>query len=123
MRDYTETFCPIDHIAIDVKDLASYVDFFEHVFGMQVYRTQGPENDPSSVWLDGGIQLLKVEDPSMDNGRYHHLAFQVASVDAILEKAKPYGSVPVPGKGRHWFMLPDGIKFELKEQKAKPSSL
>lgn len=117
MRDCTDTFCPIDHISIDVSDIAKGVDFFEHVLGMKVWRTQGPENAPTSVWLDGGIQLLKVEKPSMENGRYHHLAFQVASVDAVLEKAKPYGAVPVPGKGHHWFMLPNGIKFELKEQK------
>ena len=42
--------------------------------------------------------------------------FQVISVDAVLEKAKPFGAVPIPGKGRHWFMLPNGIKFELKEK-------
>ncbi len=117
MRECTETFCPIDHISIDVTDIAAAADFFEKVLGMKIYRAKGPENDPSSVWLDGGIQLLKVDDPSQENGRYHHLAFQVASVDAVLEKAKPYGAVPVPGKGHHWFMLPNGIKFELKEQK------
>ncbi len=117
MRECTETFCPIDHISIDVTDIAAAADFFEKVLGMKIYRAKGPENDPSSVWLDGGIQLLKVEDPSQENGRYHHLAFQVASVDAVLEKAKLYGAVPVPGKGHHWFMLPNGIKFELKEQK------
>lgn len=117
MRECTETFCPIDHISIDVTDIAAAADFFEKVLGMKIYRAKGPENDPSSVWLDGGIQLLKVDDPSQENGRYHHLAFQVASVDAVLEKAKLYGAVPVSGKGHHWFMLPNGIKFELKEQK------
>lgn len=116
MRECTETFCPIDHIAIDVADIAKYTRFFEAVFGMKVWRVKGPAESPESVWLDGGVQLLSVKDPSMENGRYHHLAFQVMSVDAVLEKAKTYGAVPVPGKGHHWFMLPDGIKFELKEQ-------
>lgn len=117
MRECTETFCPIDHISIDVADMEKYTQFFETVFGMKVWRVKGPDEAPDSVWLDGGIQLLHVEDPSMENGRYHHLAFQVMSVDAVLEKAASFGAVPVPGKGHHWFMLPDGIRFELKEQK------
>lgn len=116
MRECTEIFCPIDHISIDVKNIAEYTRFFEDVFGMNVRRVKGPAESPDSVWLDGGIQLIRVENPSQENGRYHHLAFQVMSVDAVLEKAKLYGAVPVPGKGHHWFMLPNGIKFELKEQ-------
>ena len=116
MRECTETFCPIDHISIDVENIAEYTRFFEDVFGMKVWRGKGPAESPDSVWLDGGIQLIRVENPSQENGRYHHLAFQVMSVEAVLEKAKPYGAVPVPGKGHHWFMLPNGIKFELKEQ-------
>lgn len=116
MREHTDTFCPIDHISIDVSDPTASAAFFEDVLGMHVYRTQGPADAPTSLWLDGGIQLLRVEQPSVENGRFHHLAFQVASVDAVLQKAAAYGATPVPGKGHHWFMLPNGIKFELKQQ-------
>lgn len=45
------------------------------------------------------------------------LVLHPEEIPAVLEKAKIYGAVPVPGKGHHWFMLPNGIKFELKEQK------
>lgn len=117
MRECTDSFCPIDHISIDVADMAKYIRFFETVFGMKVCRIKGSAEAPESVWLDGGIQLLHVEEPSMENGRYHHLAFQVMDVDSVLAKASHYGAVPVPGKGHHWFMLPDGIRFELKVQK------
>lgn len=117
MREPNDTFCPIDHIAIETADLPGDVRFFEDVLGMHVYRTQGDESAPSSVWLDGGIQLLQKDVPAVGDGRYHHLAFQVLSVDAVLEKARPYGAEPVPGKGHHWFQLPNGIRFELKEQK------
>lgn len=96
--------------------LAFGAAFFEVVFGMQVCRTQGPADAPTSLWLDGGLQLLRVEQPSVENGRFHHLAFQVASVDAVLQKATAYGATPVPGKGHHWFMLPNGINFELNQQ-------
>lgn len=57
MRECTEAFCPIDHIAIDVADIAKYTRFFETVFGMKVWRVKGPAESPESVWLDGGIQL------------------------------------------------------------------
>ena len=116
MRECTKDFSPLDHIAIDAADLAESAKFFEDVFGMHICRRMGPEDDPASVWFDGGIQLCKTENPSQENGRFQHLGFQVVSVDAILEKARPYGAVPVPGKGHHWFMLPNGIRFELKEQ-------
>ena len=102
MRECTETFCPIDHIAIDVADIAKYTRFFETVFGMKVWRVKGPAESPESVWLDGGIQLLSVKDPSMENGRYHHLAFQVMSVDAVLERARSRQRTPlVHAAGRH----------------------
>ena len=116
MHECTKDFSPLDHIAIDVTDISENSKFFEDVLGMRICRTMGPEDDPSSVWFDGGIQLCKVADPSQENGRFQHLGFQVISVDAVLEKAKPFGAVPIPGKGRHWFMLPNGIKFEMKEK-------
>ena len=119
MRNCTDTFCPLDHIAIEVINITDSIPFFEEVLGMRIYRQIGPEGDPTSVWLDGGIQLRKAENPSRENGRFHHLAFQVRNAAAIVEKAKKYGGVPVPGKGAHWFMLPNGIRFELKEQPAE----
>lgn len=116
MRECTKDFSPLDPIAIDVTDISENSKFFEDVLGMRICRAMGPEDDPSSVWFDGGIHLCKVADPSQENGRFQHLGFQVISVDAVLEKAKPFGAVPIPGKGRHWFMLSNGIKFELKEK-------
>lgn len=117
MSDHTASFCPIDHVAIETADLPADVRFFENVLGMHVCRTQGDAAAPSSVWLDGGIQLLQEPEPAAGNGRFHHLAFRVDSVKEVLERAAPYGAEPVPGKGAHWFQLPSGIRFELKEQK------
>lgn len=82
MRECTKDFSPLDHIAIDVTDISENSKFFEDVLGMRICRTMGPEDDPSSVWFDGGIQLCKVDDPSQENGRFQHLGFQLISVDA-----------------------------------------
>ena len=57
----TDHFCPIDHIAIDVVDFDTALAFFQDVFGMTVTRFQGPEEAPTSLWLDGGVQLCRVE--------------------------------------------------------------
>lgn len=76
-----------------------------------------PDYTPYLKMKLGTVGIVPYAKPgSQENGRFQHLGFQVISVDAVLEKARPFGAVPVPGKGRHWFMLPNGIKFELKEQ-------
>lgn len=115
MKACSGNFCPIHHIAIDVADLEGMVRFFEEVFGMAVIRKKGPEDRPDSVWLDGGVQLDRAEVPSRENGRFSHLSFQTTDVPAVIERARAFGGAPVPGKGPHWFMLPDGLRFEMKE--------
>ena len=116
MNSENNTFCRLDHIAIQTDDIASAIRFFEDVFGMRVYRTRGEGDNLSSVWLDGGIQLSS--DPSACephvNGRFHHVGMLVPSVEAVKEKALRYGAKPYPGKGDHWFVLPNGLVFELK---------
>ena len=109
----TETFCPIDHVAIDVADMDTALAFFQDVFGMTITRTQGPEAAPTSLWLSGGVQLCRVESQAADCGRVGHLAFQCLDVDAVLRRAAPYGAEPVPDKGHHWFRAL-GITFEMK---------
>lgn len=65
----TDHFCPIDHIAIDAVDFDTALAFFKDVFGMTVTRFQGPEEAPTSLWLDGGVQLCRVEAQAADTGR------------------------------------------------------
>ena len=115
MKECSDKFCPIHHVAIDVADLEGTLAFFREVFGMTVIREKGPEGRPDSVWLDGGVQLDRAEDASPENGRFSHLSFRTTDIPAVIERAKAFGAVPVPGKGEHWFMLPDGLRFEMKE--------
>ena len=77
----TDHFCPIDHIAIDVVDFDTALAFFKDVFGMTVTRFQGPEEAPTSLWLDGGVQLCRVEAQAADTGRVGHIAFKTDDLD------------------------------------------
>lgn len=115
MKECSDQFCPIHHIAIDVADLEGTLAFFQTVFGMTVIREKGPRERPDTVWLDGGVQLDRKEDASQENGRFSHLSFRTTDVPGVIERAKAFGAAPVPGKGAHWFMLPNGLRFEMKE--------
>lgn len=109
----TDHFCPIDHIAIDVTDFDTALAFFQDVFGMTVTRFQGSESAPTSLWLDGGIQLCRVETQAVDTGRVGHIAFSTKDLDGVLARAARYGAAEVPGKPRHWFSCL-GLTFEMK---------
>lgn len=118
MKACSDKFCPLHHIAIDVADLEGTLAFFQEVFGMTVIRKRGPDERPDAVWLDGGVQLDRVEDAGPENGRngrFSHIAFQTTDVPAVLERAKAFGAAPVPEKEPHWFMLPNGLRFEMME--------
>ena len=85
----TDHFCPIDHIAIDAVDFDTALAFFKDVFGMTVTRFQGPEEAPTSLWLDGGVQLCRVEAQAADTGRVGHIAFKTDDLDGLLDLKIP----------------------------------
>lgn len=107
-------FCRVGHVGLRLGNIPYYIQFFSDVFGMQVTRVQGPQENPSSVWLDGGIQLMDETSDAPAEGSMHHLCIIVPDVEQTLALAKPYGAVPVEGRGAHWFTIPGGPHFELK---------
>lgn len=109
----TDTFCPLDHVSIDVTDIAPMETFFREVFGMTHVRTKEENGQITNLWLDGGIQLRKADTLKPDCGRIEHLAFACRDVDAVLSRAARFGGKPIKGKGRHWFEA-FGIYFEMK---------
>ena len=109
----TEIFCPIDHVSIDVLDIAPMEAFFREVFGQTVIRQKEEAGRITNVWLDGGIQLRKVDALKPDCGRIEHLSFACKDVDAVLSRAAKFGGKPIEGKGHHWFQA-FGIYFEMK---------
>ena len=105
--------CPIHHVAIEVQDMDTALAFFQNVFGMTVTRTAGPKDAPDNVWLDGGVQLCRVDRQKADCGRINHLSFHCTDLEGVLARAAQYGAQPIPGKARHWFSAL-GIPFEIK---------
>lgn len=109
-----QTACHVGHVGLRLGNIPYYTKFFEEVFGMQVTRISGPADAPDSVWLDGGIQLMAEAADDPKSGAMHHLCILVPDVEQTLALARPYGAVPVEGKGAHWFTIPGGPDLELK---------
>ena len=109
----TETYCPLDHVSIDVTDIAPMEAFFREVFGMKPTRQKEENGQITNLWLDGGIQLRLVPTQKPDCGRIEHLAFACKDVDAVLGRAAQFGGKSIEGKGHHWFEA-FGIYFEMK---------
>lgn len=105
----------ISHVAINVKDFEWHVRFFQDVFGMTIARMDGDRPD-RKVWFEQGIQVNETEDASLEQapGCADHIGIHTDDVEAVLRKSREYGCTSVPGKGEHWFQLPNGVKFELK---------
>ena len=105
----------IDHVAINVKNFEWNVRFFQDVFGMTIAKSEGEKPD-RKIWFEQGIQLNEIKDASQksETGYADHIGIRTDDMEMILNKCQEYGCTSVPGRGRHWFQLPDGIKFELK---------
>lgn len=104
----------VDHVALRLGNIPYYTKFFETVFGMSPIRVDGPADNPRSVWLDGGIQLMQDTTDAPLSGAMHHLCLIVPDVAETIRLAGPFGAAPVEGKGAHWFTIPGGPNFELK---------
>lgn len=102
----------LDHMAIFVKDLKWSIAFFEDVFHMPVNRVDGSPENPSQVWLEGGLQLVSAPDFDACEGRSAHLGINVEDLDACLAEAYARGVKELP-KGHNWIELPDGLQIEV----------
>ena len=102
----------IHHTAIAVTDLDAALDSFSNQYGVeplyrQVVESQGVEEAMIAV---GGshVQLLQPLAPDTPVGRFlerngegiHHLAFQVADIEAALSHLEAQGAVLVDAKPR-----------------------
>ncbi|MEI4474142.1 VOC family protein [Frigidibacter sp. MR17.24] len=104
----------LEHMALIVADYAPHIAFFGEVLGMGINRIAGPEDAPSSVWLDGGLQLVRRDGFAGPEGRCLHLGLMVADLDAAIEGALAHGGVTLPA-GRNWLRMPDGLEIELMQ--------
>ena len=91
----------LNHIALNVKDFDWYEHFFRTVCSMNSYREDGVSPN-RKIWFSEGIQLNETTEELPVKGIYDHVS-----------AAKAAGCTDVPGKS-HWFMLPNGVKVEVK---------
>ncbi len=86
----------IHHIALKCEGYARFTEtvaFYRDVLEMPVIRTWG-EGDTAGAMLDSGAGIMEISangDASNPKGSLRHIAFQVDSVEACLEKVRAAG--------------------------------
>ena len=96
-------FDRLDHVAIAVEDLDAAIALHEQTYGMAVvHRETVTEQGVEAVLLDVGENHVELLAPLGDDtpvGKFlakkgpglHHVAYQVADIDATLESLKAAG--------------------------------
>ena len=95
----------VEHIGIAVKTLAESVPLFEKLLNTPCYKTEKVESEKvNTAFLKTGetkIELLESTDPDGVISRFiekkgegiHHIAFEVADIEAEMERLKKEGFV------------------------------
>ena len=104
----------IEHIGIAVKDLANAVPLYEKLLNSQCYKTESvPSENVDTAFFRSGEAKIELLQSTTENGvisRFiekkgegiHHLAFEVADIEAEMKRLKEQGfvllnDVPKPG--------------------------
>jgi methylmalonyl-CoA/ethylmalonyl-CoA epimerase len=104
----------IDHIGIAVKSLATAVPLYEKLLNSLCYKTELiPTENVTTAFFKTGETKIELLESNTDDGviaRYiakkgegiHHIAFEVADIDAEMQRLKNLGFTllnekPVPG--------------------------
>lgn len=95
----------VEHIGIAVKELAISVPLFEKLLNSQCYKTEMVESEKvNTAFFQKGetkIELLESTNPDGVIARFierkgeglHHVAFEVADIDAEMDRLKNEGFV------------------------------
>ncbi len=124
----------IEHIGIAVKELAIAIPLFEKLLNSQCYKTELVESEHvNTAFFQKGetkIELLESTDPNGVIAKFiekkgegmHHIAFDVADINAEMERLKTEGFVllnETPKKGADnklvCFLHPKGTNGVLIE--------
>ena len=96
-------FARIDHVGVAVEDLDASIALYEQTYDLKlVHRETVTEQGVEAVLLDVGenhVELLAPLAPDTPVGRFlakkgpgiHHVAYQVADIDAALARLKTAG--------------------------------
>ena len=104
----------LEHVAIRVRALEPHLKFFREVLGMDLRDYRGDRDDPTQVWVSGGVQFIVDPDFEAPEGRLAHLGIFVEDLEAALAAAKAHGVKELP-QGRNWLAMPDGLVIELDQ--------
>jgi methylmalonyl-CoA/ethylmalonyl-CoA epimerase len=129
----------IEHIGIAVRSLTDAVPLFEKLLNTPCYKTESVESEKvNTAFFQTGpnkIELLESSDPDGVIAKYvekkgegiHHIAFDVADIEAEMERLKKEGFVllnekPKPGADNKLvcFLHPkhtNGVLIELCQEK------
>lgn len=95
----------VEHIGIAVKDLGASIPLFEKLLNTPCYKTEKVEGEQvNTAFLKTGetkVELLESLDPNGIIARFiekrgegiHHLAFEVADIEAEMQRLKNEGFV------------------------------
>src|SRR5688500_20298557 len=93
----------VEHIGIDVKNVADSISLFEKLLNTTCYKTEAVESEKvTTAFLKTGetkIELLESSDPDGIIARFiekkgeraHHIAFEVAEIVAEMVRMKNDG--------------------------------
>ncbi len=129
----------IEHIGIAVRSLSDAVPLFEKLLNTPCYKTESVESEKvNTAFFQTGpnkIELLESSDPDGVIAKYvekkgegiHHIAFDVADIEAEMKRLKKEGFVllnekPKPGADNKLvcFLHPkhtNGVLIELCQEK------
>jgi len=110
----------IDHINLQVKDLAKTVAFYRDLFGFELKQDQSKMN--SKIIGNDSIKLALYEDPDLVIGDgFNHFGMHIENFDDIVARctemnvSMPYG-ITDWGKSRSVYIVdPNGYEIELSE--------
>lgn len=110
----------VEHVAMYVKDIGWYRNFFEETLGMKVKQVDGTSDNPQQVWTVGGLQFIADPNFNGPGGQMAHLGIVTEDLDKALQEIYSWDQVSqVAGKEKNWVLLPDGLILELFEQKGQ----
>ncbi len=105
-------FARVDHIGVAVEDLDAAIALYEQSFAMElVHREVVEQQGVEAVLLDVGenhVELLAPLGPDTPVGKFlakrgpglHHVAYQVADIDATLDALRAAGIALIDEKPR-----------------------
>lgn len=107
----------VEHVAIKVKNIKWYIDFFRNALDMDIRGIHGDESNPEQIWL-GGIQLTldeNIDKSKCKEEKVWHLGLFTENLSIALDKVYSYEQIKEMPQGRNWFMLPNGLVIELMQ--------